>query len=89
MKCRVHKQLPKSDKKGMVGAITVMDVKQGRTAMLFNGLSCLAQIMNPEILFVNMNGMMLRGHEPTGFDKHGRATSKYQEWFCAFLKEGL
>jgi hypothetical protein len=44
----------------------------------------MAQLEKPEIMFINSSGMMVKGYEPDGVDKTGRAKYKYQEWFIAF-----
>ena len=44
-------------------------------------------LKNPEIIFINSEGIMLKGYEPAGIDKAGRTKFNYQEWYCQFIEE--
>lgn len=46
-----------------------------------------ASLAKPEIIFINPDGIMLKGYESDGFDKSGREKFKYQEWFCRYVTE--
>jgi len=80
MKYRLFKQLPKTSKEPICGTFDIAD----GVAYLFQGMQLVASIEKPEIVFVNAQGIMLKGYEPNGFDKMGRKITKYQEWFLIY-----
>ena len=49
-----------------------------------NGKVLHASLSKPDVIFINPDGIMLKGYESDGFDKTGREKFKYQEWFCRY-----
>jgi hypothetical protein len=41
----------------------------------------LAELRHAEIVSASSHGIMLKGYEPAGVDRHGREVMKYQEWW--------
>lgn len=79
MKVIVYKQKPRVMTQGVSGELSV-DNKQ---AHLFGPDDLLImEMLNPELVFINPAGLLLRGFEPNGVDKAGRSKYLYQEWFC-------
>lgn len=56
-------------------------------AYLFSGNHVEAMLSRPEIIFINPDGIMLKGYESDGPDKMGREKFKYQEWFCRYATD--
>lgn len=87
MKCRLHKQIPKIDKKGIEGALAVHSLEgKETTALFFQDERILAELKKPDIIFINAHGILLKGYEPAGCDRQHRQKFVYQVWFCAFIK---
>lgn len=83
MKFILHTQLTKT------GNPIVGTLSSDKTQCLFSedetGINFLLE--QPEIIFINPDGIMLRGFEPDGVDKTGRKKYKYQEWYCRWIVE--
>lgn len=86
MKCILHKQIPKVDKKGTKGMLAV-HLLEGKetTALFFQDERILAELKKPDIIFINQHGILLKGYEPAGADRQHRQKFVYQEWFCVFI----
>ena len=80
MKYNLYLQLPKTSKKPIFGTLAI----DKNTAYFFGDVICEAKLSKPEIIFVNPDGIMLKGYEHDGFDTAGREKFKYQEWFCRY-----
>lgn len=74
----LYKQKPKPRKTGVSG-YTAGDGKQ----LIFYTLdhNVIGQLNKSDIIFINSEGMMLKGYEPNGFDPTGRPKFLYQEWY--------
>ena len=84
MKYNLYLQLPKTSKKPILGTLAI-----DKNAAYFFGdviynVVCEARLSKPEIIFINPDGIMLKGYEHDGFDPSGREKFKYQEWFCRY-----
>lgn len=85
MNCKLLKQKPKTDKKGIEGSLSVHSSDGRETvAMFFEDERLIAQLNKPDIIFINAHGILLKGYEPAGADRQGRIKYNYQEWFCVF-----
>jgi len=73
-------QLPKQSKIPILGTLAI----DKNIAYFFRGNFLSASLSKPEIIFINPDGIMLKGYESDGFDKTGREKFKYQEWFCRY-----
>jgi len=73
-------QLPKSSKIPILGTLAI----DKNIAYFFRGNFLSASLSKPEVIFINPDGIMLKGYESDGFDKVGREKFKYQEWFCRY-----
>ena len=80
MNVTIHKQKPSPRKTGVSGQLAVHD----KQAWLFSNDIPVMQLDRPEIIFVNQDGMMLRGFEPAGYTKSGVQRWSYQEWYCRY-----
>jgi len=81
MNYNLYLQLPKISKIPILGTLAI----DKNMAFLFdNGGHIQAELSNPEIIFINPDGIMLKGYESDGFDSSGRAKFKYQEWVCRY-----
>ena len=83
MNYNLYIQLPKMSKIPIVGTLAIDRIDGGR-AYFFRGNYLTASLSKPEIIFINPDGIMLKGYEPDGFDATGREKFKYQEWFCRY-----
>ena len=85
MKAILRKQLPKKEKNGTTGILSIdtSTLVNKRTAYFLDEQErCVATLNNPEVVWINPHGIYLKGYEPDGVDKTGRQKYKYQEWFC-------
>ena len=80
----LYLQLPKPSKKPLRGTLS----SDKNVAHFFAGLLLQAELSEPAIVFINPDGIMLRGYEPDGFDQTGRAKFRYQEWLCRYAPDG-
>lgn len=88
MKYKLFKQLPKQQRKGIEGTLSVgTDKIGGLIANFFQDETLIAELYKPDIVWINLYGIYLRGYEPAGIDVHHRQKFVYQEWFCAYMIE--
>jgi len=83
MNYNLYLQLPKTSKLPTLGTLAI----DNNTAYFFCGNFLSASLSKPEIIFINPDGIMLKGYEPNGFDSGGREKFKYQEWFCRYATD--
>lgn len=83
MNYNLYLQLPKPSKIPVLGTLAID--KNVAYFFVLNSLS--ASLAKPEIIFINPDGIMLKGYESDGFDKSGREKFKYQEWFCRYASD--
>jgi len=82
----LHKQKPKPNRKGIRGSLAVHNLPpDGLVAYFIQDETIIAKLHKPDIVFINLPGIMLKGYEPAGADRQGRQKFTYQEWFCSFL----
>ena len=83
MNYNLYLQLPKISKIPILGTLAID--KNFAYFFVLNSLS--ASLSKPEIIFINPDGIMLKGYEPAGIDFSGREKFKYQEWFCRYATD--
>lgn len=81
MKVSVHKQKPSARKVAISGRLALHD---GVAILIGEGDLCLTELHKPEIVFINQEGLMLRGFEKNGYTVSGQQKYLYQEWFCRY-----
>jgi len=83
MNYNLYLQLPKSNATSCYLGTLAID---NNVAYFFthNGKTLHASLSKPDVIFINPDGIMLKGYESDGFDKTGREKFKYQEWFCRY-----
>ena len=86
MNYSLYPQLPKSNTTLTTLCYFGTLAIDNNVAYLFthNGKHLQASLSKPEVIFINPDGIMLKGYESDGFDKTGREKFKYQEWFCRY-----
>ena len=86
MKGNLYLQMPRPRKKLLAGSISAdkTDLSWWDDQSKADG-RVLAELLKAEIVFANRYGIKFKGYEPTGHDKAGRPTFKYQEWFISYL----
>jgi len=47
--------------------------------------SIFLKIKEPEVMYVNAHGMMIKGYEPSGLDRRGIPTFRYVEVFLSWI----
>jgi len=83
MNYNLYLQLPKTSKSPILGTLSI----DKNTAYFFSDGWLKAQLSKSEIIFINPDGIMLKGYESDGFDSGGREKFKYQEWFCRYATD--
>ena len=83
MNYNLYPQLPRPAKTPAHGTLSI----DKNVAYFFNGNYLHASLSKPEIIFINPDGIMIKGYESDGFDKSGREKFKYQEWFCRYATD--
>lgn len=74
----LYKQKPKPRKTGLVG-YTVGDDKH--LVFCTPDHTIITELDKADIVFINSEGMMLKGYEPNGHESTGRQKFLYQEWY--------
>lgn len=77
MQFTLYKQKPVPRKTGVSGYVN----GDSKAAHFFGkGDNLIATLEKPEIKFVSIDSMMLRGYEPNGYTVNGVQKLTYQEW---------
>jgi hypothetical protein len=80
LKYLLHKQKPTPRKVGISGTLSVTD----GVARFWAGETLVTELHKPEIIFINPDGIRLRGFEPAGYTKSGVQRFEYQEWMVRY-----
>lgn len=85
-------QFPKPSKKPVEGTFCAAGLSGKPVEALFctgdagKDDVIVAKLERPEVVYANTHGIMFRGYEPTGADRSGVPTFRYQEWWCVYAK---
>ena len=84
MKAMLYKQKPKPTKLVWHGYASG-DNKAIHFFDMDDKLICTLE--KPDIIFINTDGLMIKGYEPNGVDRAGRQKYLYQEWYLIMAND--